>query len=263
VSKFTETLKDRRAIFEVICIVLAFMAMDVQLWVQWATGTYSGAKGLGHIPPDATSAQVAAYYLEHAHQIRVSALLYMLSGGFYMLQGCVLYVWMRRIEMQNHLPPILSMFQFANCAITIAVSVVGPALLFSAAAYHPERNPEITHICNDLATMGMFYAAGPWVFFLASIGGCILMDKGHPKVLPRWLGYYNILAAILTTPAFTIPFYYTGPGAWNGKAALGIVIIFTGPVWCVLMTVTLIRAAIQQRKIPYGSPPIGNPIPAE
>jgi hypothetical protein len=132
------------------------------------------------------------------------------------------------------------------------ISILVPSLLFSAAAYHPERDPQITHIFNDLASMCMFYSAGPYVYLLLAIGACILIDKGPRRILPRWLGYYNIVTAILTVPAFTIPFHYSGPGAWNGKAALGVVIIFTGPVWCVIMTVMLVRASIAYRNVPYG-----------
>jgi hypothetical protein len=160
---------------------------------------------------------------------------------------------MRRIEMQNKYSPILSTFQLVNGAVSLTISVIVPALLFSATAYHPERNPEITHIFNDLASMCMFYSAGPYVWLLSTFGVTVLLDKCANRVLPRWIGYYNLATAILTVPAFSIPFHYSGPGAWNGKSALGIVIIFTGPVWCVTMAFMLVRAALKQRGKPYGS----------
>src|SRR5262249_39118621 len=44
----------------------------------------------------------------------------------------------------------------------------------------------------------------------------ILTDRTQPAVLPRWLGYLNIWAPLIYSPAVLLPFFKTGPFDWRG-----------------------------------------------
>jgi hypothetical protein len=44
----------------------------------------------------------------------------------------------------------------------------------------------------------------------------ILTDTRTTPLFPRWLGYLNIWAAITFTPGVILPFFKSGPFAWNG-----------------------------------------------
>ena len=68
-----------------------------------------------------------------------------------------------------------------------------------------------------------------WLMFLgiissacvqvAALGLAILLDKRTKPVFPRWAGYFNIWVALIWVPAAIIPFFKTGPLAWNGVFA--------------------------------------------
>jgi len=66
-------------------------------------------------------------------------------------------------------------------------------------------------------------------------------------VLPRWLGWFNLWAQIIYLPGILIPYFKTGPLAWNGLLAFWIpVVVFT--VWLCLITAMLLRAINEQER---------------
>ena len=76
----------------------------------------------------------------------------------------------------------------------------------------------------------------------------ILSDKSDKPVLPRWLGWFNLWAQIIYLPGDPwIPFFKTGPLAWNGLLAFWIpVVVFT--VWLLLISAMLLRAIGEQER---------------
>jgi hypothetical protein len=73
----------------------------------------------------------------------------------------------------------------------------------------------------------------------------ILSDKSERPVLPRWLGWFNLWAQIIYLPGILIPYFKSGPLAWNGLLAFWIpVVVFT--VWLCLITAMLLRAINEQ-----------------
>jgi hypothetical protein len=59
----------------------------------------------------------------------------------------------------------------------------------------------------------------PWIPFMAqyfAFAFAILSDPRPQPVFPRWLAYFNIWAEVMFTPAIILPFFKTGPFAWNG-----------------------------------------------
>lgn len=57
-----------------------------------------------------------------------------------------------------------------------------------------------------------------WSFALqnAAVGVAILRDRRAEPVLPRWLGYLGLWAAVLYMPSCLALFFHEGPFAWNG-----------------------------------------------
>jgi hypothetical protein len=98
----------------------------------------------------------------------------------------------------------------------------------------------------------MRYSPAAYSMGLLSLGVAILTDSAPNPVWPRWVGYFNL--AVIATSCFAglVPFFKSGPLAWNGLFAFYFVCI--GYVtWMTVMTATTlnhIRRA--QRGLPQG-----------
>jgi cytochrome c-type biogenesis protein CcmH/NrfF len=109
------------------------------------------------------------------------------------------------------------------------------------------ENIEITHRFNDMAWM-LFIGPVCTIFVQGmAITIAILSDKSEQPVLPRWLGWFNLWAQIIYLPGILIPYFKSGPLAWNGLLAFWIpVVVFT--VWLCLITAMLLRAINEQER---------------
>ena len=54
---------------------------------------------------------------------------------------------------------------------------------------------------------------------VACFGIAVLLDRRERPIFPRWLGYYNLWAALMFTPGTFNVFFHDGPLAWNGLLA--------------------------------------------
>jgi hypothetical protein len=122
------------------------------------------------------------------------------------------------------------------------VEFLVPFAIWQTALYRlHEWNPETVQMLNDMAWLMFLGIISSACIQVASIGVAILLDKGSKPVFPRWAGYFNIWVAMIWVPAAIIPFFKTGPLAWNGIFAwwVPLCVYFC---WFVLMVVLLLRA---------------------
>lgn len=112
-------------------------------------------------------------------------------------------VHLRRIEGRE--TPVLTLTQFA-AGTTGIMMFLTEAMFWSICAYRPHRSPEITQTLNDIA---WFFTVMPFCLIVVqalAIAAAVLSDKGTERVFPRWVGYFNLWAAILYVPGGTITF---------------------------------------------------------
>jgi hypothetical protein len=98
-----------------------------------------------------------------------------------------------------------------------ALTFIVPITLWLGAAYrYDARGADVTQMLQDIGWLQ--FVSVVWVVFIQmlAIGTAILLDRGSEPVLPRWVGYYNVWAAIGVFPAGLVPFFWDGPFAWNG-----------------------------------------------
>jgi hypothetical protein len=137
---------------------------------------------------------------------------------------------------------------FAPMAYTQLAAGVGSVIVFviplwniQAAAYRAERAPQTIQALSDL---GWLPFVGGWAVPAAqsiALAVVILADRSATPTFPRWSGYFNIWIALLYVPAVLLPFFKSGPLAWNGVLPfwLGAVAFFG---WIVVMTVLSLHA---------------------
>lgn len=192
--------------------------------------------------PGTSAADIAAIYQNNASGIRIGTICFLIAGALYGAFTASVSAQMRRMEPRE--TPVLSYAQLAAGSASILLFLV-PALVWSVAAYRPERSPEITQALNDL---GWFFFVMPFVLgFLQNlcIGFATLSDQRAQPVFPRWVGYFNLWAAALFIPGCLITFFKTGPFAWNGLLAFWIPAGVFGP-WFWITAWAVIRAARRQ-----------------
>jgi hypothetical protein len=219
---------------------------SVQLWCAWAgpAATVLALVGMvvvsGFIPAQAPSASgrtIAHWYTHNATQIRIGLVISMVAFTLFVPFGIAITLQTRRIERR----PAMTYIQIACVAIAALEGVIS-VVIWIAAAFRPAAiDPNTTRALNDLGWFAFLLDVPPFTLWIGAIGVAILRDKRRVPVFPRWLGYLNLWVAFLVEPAVLIPFFKTGPFAYDGLLAL-YVPFGSFFAWIVVTTPALIRA---------------------
>ena len=205
--------------------------------ITWMIGFFLLA---GFIPPPSPgqgAAEIAGIFADHTNRIRAGMIVLMFGGAFYAPWAAVISVQLKRIEGRSS---PMAYTQLGMGSVFVLIFIV-PVMIWQAAAFRPLENIEITHRLNDLAWL-LFIGPVATIFVQGmAITIAILGDKSDRPVFPRWLGWFNLWAQIIYLPGILIPFFKSGPLAWNGVVAFWIpVVVFT--VWMILVSVMVLRA---------------------
>ncbi|WP_156767972.1 hypothetical protein [Mycobacterium sp. E1386] len=189
----------------------------------------------GLIPPMSpalTAEQTARIYSDNQLRIRIGLALMILLAYLFAPFFALLSRQVRRIEgywgvmsLTQLLLSVTFPFGFSLCA-----------LFAVAAAYRPERNPDVTQALSDLFWFVFVGMVGPLITQVVILAFCVFIDRRRVPSFPRWFGYFNIWYAVLGVPGCAIYLFKTGPLAWNGMFAFWIPLT----VFCIWMVVTAI-----------------------
>ena len=222
--------------YQLMCVwsgVAVFLLFGIGLWPI-----------AGFFPPllpSASAGEIAAIYQQNTTAIRAGMLPLIMSGGFYAAWVAVISIQMRRIEGAH---PVMAYTQMIAGAATLMFFLLSP-LIWTTAAFRPERAIELTQGLNDLGWIMFVMAVSTGIFQNLAIGFAILGDKGPRPLFPRWAGFFNFWVAVLTLPGLLLTFFKTGPFAWNGLLAfyLPAGVFF---LWFFVMIPLLIKAIKRQ-----------------
>lgn len=189
------------------------------------------------LSPSATPQEVANFVAEGGVLQKVGLMIALVSVGGVLPLSAVLGDQMRRMEGAR---PIWAQTQLA-CA-TLTVWLLSAAFVFFAAAtFRADRDPQLIQLLHDLGWLNFITPVSMIVLWMGIVGAAILSDRSEPTVMPRWVGYLSIWAALLSAPGFAAVLFHSGPFAWSGLLALWIpLIIFL--VWWITLIVYLLRA---------------------
>ena len=195
----------------------------------------------GFVPPHdpALGAEaIAAFYQQDTLAIRFGILTAMVSSALVIPFGAVIATQMRRIEGDG--APILSTVQLMAATVTSVILLI-TTVLWTAAAFRPERAPEVILAYNDFAWILLLMTFSPFLVQFTAIGFAVLSDTRDRPLFPRWAGYYNFWLALLAVPGGLIVFFKSGPFAWNGLLAFWVpIVVFVA--WFFIMAPLLIQA---------------------
>lgn len=204
-------------------------------------GLWPVAKFFPPHSPTASAAEIAAIYQQDTTVIRLGMLIMMVAAALQLPFAAAISMQLKRIEGPF---PVMAYTQLGAGALAVFILTV-PVMVFIAATFRPERAIEMTQLLNDLGWLLFVMPFGPAVIQSLAIGLAILSDKSPKPVFPRWLAFFNFWVAVLFLPGGMIPFFKTGPFAWNGVIAFWIPAGVFG-VWFIVMFPMLLKAIKSQ-----------------
>lgn len=225
--------------------------MDIrnQRICAWSVPLFMVFLGIGfavlgrYIPPpspEQSAASIVRFYARDTNLIRLGLVLTMVGAALLVPWVVVFAHQLRRVEGPSG---VLAQTQMLAGAMVVILIVI-PTMLWTAAAYRPERSPDIVLALNDIGWFFFILAFSLPVVQMLAIALAIL---GAPDetVFPRWVGYLNLWLAILLAPGAIVTFVKHGVFAWNGLIGWWLTIVDFGIFWTV-NTIVLFRAISQE-----------------
>jgi hypothetical protein len=198
------------------------------------------------IPPPGpylTQEEVVAMYQNNSTGIRTGMLLMMISSMFISPWVALISQHLRRIEGVSRL---MTYTQLSSGSVGILFFNI-PAVLFLITAFRPDRSPELTYLMNDASWIVTVMVWPPAFMQNLSIGVAIMRDKSANPIFPRWLAFFQFWVCLLFVPGSFVPFFKSGPFAWNGLLSFWVAgSAFT--LWFIVMLVMLLKAIDRQER---------------
>lgn len=180
-----------------------------------------GIAGWLPLPAPGTSAQdIAALFQDHQIAIRIGVTLAGVGSVLVWPFSVAISQQLHRMEGPRH--PLADTQMISSTGAVLAVLL--PAYVWLAMAYRPDvTSPETLQMANDFNWFLFVGFFPPSIVQNVCIGLCILRATPDQQVYPRWLGYLNLWTAVLFLPGALLPFFKSGPFAWDGLLGFWVV----------------------------------------
>jgi len=161
--------------------------------------------------PNLSASELATHFALHHNAILFGNSIAALIAVLWIPWTAQLTVVMWRIEGSS---PVLTIIQLIGGILTAWVVMFCPAI-WAAALFRADSDPNLVRTLNDLGffLFDITYAVTSVQAIAAGLVG--LADKSARPVLPRWVSGWAIFTGISFVPLTAMPFYKTGPLAWN------------------------------------------------
>lgn len=211
----------------------------IEMIGAWCGLAYVSLFGLGWlilarffppISPAKDAAAVAAIFQEHHITLMFACVAMMTSTLLLMPLAAVSVMLLKKIEKGFGMLTIM----FAFTMVTSMVMNFYVPMIWSTAAFRPDRGAEIILLLSDLGFL-QFMGGIPMfimLWIILAYASLVVSPRENP-VIPRWAGYFCMWTAILYIPELLIYFFKTGPFAWDGIVGFWIpailfIIFFVG-----------------------------------
>lgn len=185
------------------------------------TGAFLVAGWLPPVDPTLGAGDLAALFENDRSRIRIGTSILALGSIFWWSFAVAIGMQMKRIEGESHPLSMLQMLTSTGTALVVMMA----AYLWLAIAFRPEVPAATAQLLNDYAWLMFVGAYPPIVLQNIAVTAAILGRHQQPerRPYPRWAGFFSLWCAILYLPGVLIPFFKTGPFAWNGLLAFWMV----------------------------------------
>lgn len=195
---------------------LAMFLMFMAMWPAWDI-----------LPPPSPSLPLeewASHFRDNTTGVFVGSAMMMTGATLFLVFGGGLCACLKRME-GKQTPLTYGMIMIFPFGFFPLFAML---VFFVEAAFRPELSSEVIGVLADL---GMFMLAIPGLVAMIQfviVGFIIIRDVNPEPIFPRWVAYMNIWVGIISIPGCIIPFFKTGPFAWNGIIAFWIPAIAFG-----------------------------------
>ena len=172
--------------------------------------------------PDLTAAEISAYFVEHRTGLIAGMVLMAFCGPWYVAWSAAISRVIGRIEGPMG---VLAQIQFIGGVLTGLVTFTPATIWITAAIRAEEHSPEMIQTLYDYG----------WMFFdttfvcsalqSVAIGVAVLIDRRAVPLYPRWFAWMSFLTAACYVPLMLMPFFRTGPVAWDGVVSFWVVFV--------------------------------------
>jgi hypothetical protein len=200
--------------------------------------------------PHATAAAIAHLYAHRRTDIRIGMFISTVAAALLAFLFAVVATQLSRIEGRHR---TLTYVQMISGACTLLEFIL-PPLFWQTAAFRVDRAASIVQTLNDLAWLPFLGITGTLIAQQIVIAIATLRDPRPIPVMPRWVGYANLWAALAIAPASFIVFFHSGPLAWNGILAWWLVLVDFF-LWMCVMAYGLNHAINHQAAEEHDRPP--------
>jgi hypothetical protein len=207
------------------------IAHKIQYWTAW-TGPVMVVTYLfcwvilGHnFPPPSPGLSgeelVANYYVKYRSNILLGMSFSAWLGILYTAWSVQLTVQMRRREKVE----VLSLFQLCGGILTGWVLVMCAAFWVWCARFAGTKgvDPELIKAVHTLAWYVYDMTYTVTTIQLVGCGVFAILDKKKPAIFPAWAGWLALIAAATFFPLTFLPYFETGPLAYDGWFAFHVV----------------------------------------
>jgi hypothetical protein len=183
-------------------------AFEILFTIFWG---WSG-HNLPPASPNLSAAELATWYSVHHNAILFGNSMAALVAVLWIPWTAQLTLVLWRIEGSS---PLLTIVELIGGILTAWVLMFCPAI-WATAAFRLDTNPVAIRTLNDLGFM-LFNVTYAVTSVQAIAAGAVgLADKSAHPVFPRWVSGWAIFTGISFIPLSAMPFFKTGPLAWNG-----------------------------------------------
>ena len=197
----------------------------------------------GYLPPSNPSAsveQILAFYTDGTGWIRLGLWIAMMFCPFMATWSLAISAQLARIE--GGRLPLLSAAQAILGGIFV-LEFIFPLMIWQAAAFRPEVDPEMTYRLHDLAWLLWLGVVSTVMLQAIIVGVVILLDRRPEPVFPRWMGYLSLMCCATFVSGGLCVFFKTGPLGWNGIIAWWLLVVGFA-IWMISISVSLLKHAI-------------------
>jgi hypothetical protein len=210
-------------------------------------------------PPDAnqTSLQVAHWYQQHHTTIRIGAMIAGWTSAFMIPFAVVIAEQVERIEEGRKIWSKLALTSGALTAVFFAL----PPIAWGAAAFFPQRSPDVTAVMHQFGTLTYITTDQLYLFMWVTVAVvCFLPQKAPHSPFPRWWGYATAWIIIMFEAGAVAFIPHTGPFRWNGILAFWFPLFLFGG-WMFGQGYLIWRALKLQQQAEQGSSETARPAP--
>lgn len=196
------------------------------------------------LKPSLGAAEVAAYYTQNNQQFRIDIVLMIIAAGYSLPWVVVTSVQLARYEKGV---PIWAITQGVAGTLGVILFFL-PPVLWGVAAFTPERDPGLTLLMHELASLMFFTPVSLFPFQTIAIAVVALSAKQDEfSPFPRWMGFFSVWMAVTAEAGVCAMLFKWGPFAWDGLFVFYLPLGVFG-VWITTLLMLMLGAIGRQQR---------------